>query len=631
MYKHLSLFVAVLAAFALAACSDNDSLDDSAATSDTEVSTSYMAVNIYMTADAATRSSSTVSGGDNGNDYVTGEASEYAIDFDNSIFLFYDDNGTFLTYGTITTASGTASSTTSSTSDYAEWTSSAVVILGPTALTPTQVVGVFNDKNTAAYKDLDLDELQEKLFSKSNDITSSDDNAGILMSNAVSYNTTDGFAFATEISSDDIKDNSTDATNSPVDMYVERAKAKVEIDVNEDNFTEDKDESGNTTGTYTYTLKDEDGTNDRTFVYYYVDESGNLTSTDGAKVAITINGWAVNAYNTTGYVIKNYTYEDSEGNSTTLASGITSDSRGGAWGENWYSSLRIFWAVDGNYSYSDDDDEDSTDESSSDEEDTTWDLTYLSWTDVTTQTTPCSTDAAYYYEQTLDPNATTGYDEGQTAYAPTLLVAATVSVNTGSSGESTEETTEGKTRTTATSTNESSNSDLFLWWGSVLYSEDAMYAKILTLLKDAGYTGEETISKIEWEIAEADKGTVTIKSITMSNNTDVSNYISTINNSDFISSTTSSGTSYALRMYSAGACYYQVPIQTYISSTNGHPYGLVRNTAYSITINSVTGIGAGVPDTSEKLTEIPEEDETGYLACKINVLAWRVSTQSVDL
>ena len=584
MYKHFSL-LALVAALVLAACSSDDDLD-AAATSDSDATSAYMAVNIYMSSDAATRSSSSTVSSDG---YATGTSEEYAIDLTKSIFLFYASDGSYLT-SALPTETGNVSSTTSSNEDYVEYTTSAMLVLSPTTLTPANMVGILNDAKYESYKGMSLDELQEALFTSSND-----DGTNLLMSNAVKYTTSDGFSFATSISSTDIKDSENDATSNPVDMYVERAKARVAIGVTENNFTSTE------SGTYTYTLQetDDDGNStDRTFTYYYVDATNGLSYTD-ATVDITINGWAVNAYNQTGYVIKNYSNGGTE-----LSSDInSSDAPGGAWGTDWYSSFRIFWAVDGNYAA----------EASTDDD---WGLKYWTWTDVTTQTTPCSTDAAYYYEQTLDPNATTGYDDGETAYAPTLLVAATVGVNADGATEA-----------------DGAGNDIFLSYGEVLYSESAVYAKILSLLKEAGYTGDATISSITWTTKEASKGTVVISSITMSDeSTDVSSYITAINNSDFISNGSESedATAYYLRKYDGGASYYQVPIQTYITSSSS-PYGLVRNTAYSITINSVTGIGAGVPNPDEKLTDIPEEDETGHLAAKINILAWRLSSQKVDL
>ena len=595
MSKHIYWFALAAAGLFAAACSDNDALDSSSAVSDG--SSTFMAVNIYMTSDAATRSSSTVSGGG----FSTGSSTEYAIDLNSSIFLFYDSNGDFLTSTTeVTSNGGSETSGTDVATDYVEYTYSAMLVLGPTTLTPTYVVGIFNDaKAQTAYDGLSLDKLKEALFDSDNELEATDDNAGILMSNAVKYTTSDGFSFATEISEDNICSTSDAALASPVEMYIERAKAKVEIGITEDNFTSNED------GTYTYTIMKtgDNSETDSTFTYYYVDkESGEIIPVTGATVDITINGWAVNALNKTGYVIKNYSNDDG----TELSSDITSSSKGGAWSSDWYSSLRIFWAVDGNYEASEDED---------------WALQYATW--ATVKEAGCSTDGAYYYEQTLDPNATTGYIAGKTAYAPTLLVAATVGVSA----------------TNATEADDSSDDadDIFLWYGSVLYSKQAVYARILSTLssiEEVSLEEGETISSIEWETDDASKGSVYIKSITMSNNTDVSTFIDQVNSSSLINYSEETSSSSTLRRYNGGACYYQVPIQTYIStsSTTDHPYGLVRNTAYSITINSVTGIGGGVNDPNEdELTEIPGEDTNYFVGAKINILAWRLSSQSVDL
>ena len=597
MSKHIYWFALAAAGLFAAACSDNDALDSSSAVSDG--SSTFMAVNIYMTSDAATRSSSTVSGGG----FSTGSTAEYAIDLENSsVFLFYDSNGDFLTSTTeVTSKGGAETSGTDLTSDYVEYTYSAMLVLGPTTLTPTYVVGIFNDaKAQTAYDGLSLDKLKEALFNSDNELTATDDNAGILMSNAVKYDE-GSFSFATEISKDNICSTSDAALESPVEMYIERAKAKVEIGI-EDNFT------SNENGTYTYTIKKtgDNSKTDSTFTYYYVDgESGEIIPVTGATVDITINGWAVNALNKTGYVIKNYSNDGTE-----LSSDITSSSKGGAWGSDWYSSFRIFWAVDGNYAAEASEDEDR-------------ELQYTTW--ATVKEAGCSTDGAYYYEQTLDPNATTGYIAGKTAYAPTLLVAATVGVNAGDDVSEADDSSDDA-------------NDIFIWYGSVLYSKQAVYARILSTLssiEELSLSEDETISSIEWETDDASKGSVYIKSITMSNNTDVSTYIDQVNSSSsLINYSEETSSSSTLRRYNGGACYYQVPIQTYIStsSTTDHPYGLVRNTAYSITINSVTGIGGGVNDPDEEeLTEIPGEDTNYCIGARVNVLAWRLSTQSVDL
>lgn len=63
--------------------------------------------------------------------------------------------------------------------------------------------------------------------------------------------------------------------------------------------------------------------------------------------------------------------------------------------------------------------------------------------------------------------------------------------------------------------------------------------------------------------------------------------------------------------------------------------GVVRNHVYKVKINSISGLGTPVFDPDEDNPEpiIPERpsDEDWYLAAKINVLKWKVVNQSVDL
>ena len=167
-----------------------------------------------------------------------------------------------------------------------------------------------------------------------------------------------------------------------------------------------------------------------------------------------------------------------------------------------------------------------------------------------------------------------------------------------------------------------------------------MYAYVTDLLEDdmgSSLSDGTTIKEISWATVSDDegKGYVTIKSITMSDNNNVSSYVDYINKAFFYTYTLDSEgnatpSKYLVVQYSGGACYYQVPIQTYIT-TDSSPYGLVRNTSYSITINSITGIGGGVPDPTEPLDEIPGEDGETYCSIRVNILAWRLSSQEVDL
>ncbi len=59
-------------------------------------------------------------------------------------------------------------------------------------------------------------------------------------------------------------------------------------------------------------------------------------------------------------------------------------------------------------------------------------------------------------------------------------------------------------------------------------------------------------------------------------------------------------------------------------------YGVVRNHVYSLSINRITGLGSGIGDLNQPIVP-PTEVDNYYISAKINVLKWRIVSQSVDL
>ena len=81
-----------------------------------------------------------------------------------------------------------------------------------------------------------------------------------------------------------------------------------------------------------------------------------------------------------------------------------------------------------------------------------------------------------------------------------------------------------------------------------------------------------------------------------------------------------------------GKAYYFIPISHLATNAAkvGY-YGVVRNHWYKIALNSLTGYGTPVYDEDKIIDPTMPEDQATYLAAKINVLQWRVVSQSVDL
>ena len=60
-------------------------------------------------------------------------------------------------------------------------------------------------------------------------------------------------------------------------------------------------------------------------------------------------------------------------------------------------------------------------------------------------------------------------------------------------------------------------------------------------------------------------------------------------------------------------------------------YGLVRNHWYKLTLNSLAGLGTPVYDPDKVITTETPETDASFIAAEINVLAWRMVEQGVDL
>ena len=60
-------------------------------------------------------------------------------------------------------------------------------------------------------------------------------------------------------------------------------------------------------------------------------------------------------------------------------------------------------------------------------------------------------------------------------------------------------------------------------------------------------------------------------------------------------------------------------------------YGVVRNHSYQVVINSVTGLGTPVYNPDDVIDPEQPKDEESYLAARIKVLSWRVVKSTVDL
>lgn len=81
-----------------------------------------------------------------------------------------------------------------------------------------------------------------------------------------------------------------------------------------------------------------------------------------------------------------------------------------------------------------------------------------------------------------------------------------------------------------------------------------------------------------------------------------------------------------------GRTYYYTPIKHLGKKGSVAEYGVVRNHSYQVEVTSIKGFGTPVynPDSEKIIPTLPSDDLT-YLAAKISVLSWRVVSDKVDL
>ena len=81
-----------------------------------------------------------------------------------------------------------------------------------------------------------------------------------------------------------------------------------------------------------------------------------------------------------------------------------------------------------------------------------------------------------------------------------------------------------------------------------------------------------------------------------------------------------------------GKTYYYVPIRHLGAATTDPAfYGVVRNHYYQVNLQSLKGFGSSVYNPDRVIKPVIPEEETSFLAAKINVLQWRVVSQDVNL
>ena len=395
---------------------------------------------------------------------------------------------------------------------------------------------------------------------------------------------------ATPISASSVKETKEEALKSPVQIYVEREVAKVN-------------------------MKAKDGLKQTPEGKICFDTPSAESVLDGVKVSarIVVDGWAANAFNTTSYLVKDVP-----------ASWLVTNPFA-----NWYeeAAKRTFWAQDPNYSGSE---EYVFGREPAGEPGTYKNVKYLSWNDATQNKVDSYN---YMYENTTD-KASARVNGGEHANVPTILIAAHVETSQNGVDWTKQSIYKfgGLFYTDASLRNYAAEQILKgkLHWeyttAEGLKIASAVEPKQVTATFVANVADNSGSVKINVTAVTAPaEGAKLMKED--NSVIDAANWAKTVEG--IING--ENGFNIAkkeLVCFKDGMCYYQVPIK-HNQTTADVAYGTVRNHIYELTLSKIAKIGNPVFNPEEKLVLIPGEEKNYYVSAELKILKWRVVTQDV--
>lgn len=507
----------------------------------------------------------------------------------NSIFLFYDAYGNFLTSGVISATDGSVDENgnlklTTNLSGFVEKESKAVIVLGPTRLRPALVLAVLNYDKCDALKNLSLADAHAQVDNNEISIEA----GKFTMTNSV-YVDGKNVVNATPISASSVKETKEEALKSPVQIYVEREVAKVN-------------------------MKAKEGLNKTAEGKIYFETPNAEYVLDGVKVSarIVVDGWAANAFNTTSYLVKDVP-------TSWIVTNPFAD---------WYdeAAKRTFWAQDPNYSGSE---EYVFGRAPKDEPGTYKNVQYLSWKEATLNNVDSYN---YMYENTAD-KASAKVNGGELANVPTILIAAHVeTAQTGADWTRKDIYKFGGLFYTNTSLKNYAAEQILkgkLHW-EYTTAEGLKIASVLpdqinaTFVANVADNSGSVKAEVAAVTAPAEGAKLMKEDNSVIESADWAKTVEDILNGE-------NGFNIAkkeLVCYKDGMCYYQVPIK-HNQTTDDVAYGTVRNHIYELTLSKIAKIGNPVFDEDEKLVLIPGEEKNYYVSAELKILKWRVVTQDV--
>lgn len=588
LFKFYSL--ALAGALMLGACSSSDDLKDGGATANE--GKSYIAVNIKSvgTAGAGTRADGDYPQG--GGIYEDGTENEGAIS--KVRFFFFNSDGSAyimknknVNYLELLDASVSSAGDAGHLQTIEGKTTAMLVIEGETKTAPAYMVAVVNPQTLSkledkAYRESQLrDEFTDKSFVKiTTDGTGNKQYGGFVMSNSV-YAENGARVCASSVSGH-VEANRDDATNNPVDIYVERVVAKATTTVNTDEGWK-KITSGDDEGKYKIKVG-----------------KINIDAEHEKDVYAVVQGWGLADENETAELEKQI--DVTSNNWTSAILGI----------DPWTSPdyHRCFWSSSVPFT----------------PKGGTNPIVNHKFSDFTTQfgTTPLYTcpNTPTYEEYNTQKINEKPYDNTLTK----VLVAAKLVYYDDD--------------------NNSHPADICKYRGmqilgakNVLTQVAKDYSDYWTVDKNDPnkhiLLAPEDLEYTRTDLAGADLQSYEVRPVLKAN---VKVYKKKSDGSGSFEATDSNDELNALLAQSPvqvrkeGMTYYYTPIRHLAQNkTEMGYYGVVRNHSYRITINTISGFGTPVYNPDEIIVPVIPKDTETFLAARINVLSWRVVTSNVDL
>lgn len=588
-FKFYSL--ALAGALMLGACSSSDDLKDGGATANE--GKSYIAVNIKSvgTAGAGTRADYNQGGGT----YEDGTENEGAIS--KVRFFFFNSDGSAyimknknVNYLELLDASVSSAGDAGHLQTIEGKTTAMLVIEGETKTAPAYMVAVVNPQTLLkledkAYRESQLrDEFTDKSFVKiTTDGTGNKQYGGFVMSNSV-YAENGARVCASSVSGH-VEKNRDDATNNPVDIYVERVVAKATTTVNTDKGWK-KITSGDDEGKYKIKVG-----------------KINIDAEHEKDVYAVVQGWGLADENETAELEKQI--DVTSNNWTSAILGI----------DPWTSPdyHRCFWSASVPFT----------------PKGGTNPIVNHKFSDFTTQfgTTPLYTcpNTPTYEEYNTQKINEKPYDNTLTK----VLVAAKLVYYDDDNNSHPADICKYRGMQILGAKNVLTQvaKDYSDYW---TVDKNDPNKHILLAPEDLVYTREDLAGSTtdglkSYEVRPVLKAGVKVYK---KKSDGTGSFEETDSNDELNASLAQS----PVQVRKDGMTYYYTPIRHLAQNkTEMGYYGVVRNHSYRITINTISGFGTPVYNPDEIIVPVIPKDTETFLAARINVLSWRVVPSSVDL